>query len=87
MRENNYTNRDFNPFQDYLTHGITEDDSKCPKEQREEFENFLIQEESERLNKERNKDEKVNELYAYLNNCSVTRSLLKSIILNDTNLS
>ena len=81
------TDRDFNPFMDYLTHGITENNSECPAEEREVFENFLIQEELERHKEECNKDEKMNELNAYRNNCSVTRSLLKSIILNDTTLS
>jgi hypothetical protein len=76
-----------NPYEADLTHGISINDYECPEEEREEFENSLIQEELERHKKECDKDEKVNELYAYRNNCSVTRSLLKFIILNDTTLS
>ena len=95
MRENHYnthtikyyTISESNPYEEDLTHGISINDYECPEEEREEFENFLIREEFERQKKECNKDEKVNELYAYRNNCSVTRSLLKSIILNDTTLS
>ena len=82
-----YTVSKSNPYQEDLTHGISINDYEFPIEDREEFENYLIEEDSERHKKERNRDEKVNELYAYRNNCSVTRNLLKSITLNDTKFS
>ena len=76
-----------NPYEQDFTHGISINIYECPEEGREEFENSFIREEFERLKEECKKDEKVNELYAYRNNCSVTRSLLNSIKLYDTNSS
>jgi hypothetical protein len=81
------TSSESNPCDEDLTHGIGMNNHECPEEEREEFENSSIQEELDRHKEECNKDEKVHELYAYRNNCSVTRSLLKSIILNNTTLS
>lgn len=79
-----YTRSESNPYEEDLTRGISINDYECPEEEREEIENSLMSEEIGRQKVECKKDEKVNELYAYRNNCSVTRSLLKCIKVNDT---